>query len=284
MQTSSFSRDRGRFIENQVVECAYVAQVRPYPVFEAGHESQRALFDSRQKTRRSPRGQQRGFVNQEFLQWFPHPPLREFRNPHLATMRAVESSGARPGILDEGQSVPRSIIGARPHQTPPDPRRHRLGHRVTDQRPSQRCAPYGFSGPGPIGAESLQSFRIADIRSDYFTVRQEDRRGRRNSDRRSILQRRNAIRPPTQSTGAFGPVESMGMSIQPSIHLDRHGFVDQQDVRWITIIAGKKKHPLPSLRQKGQRVHDSIGPPVPSRLELRNESSHGAAFIQAQHE
>jgi hypothetical protein len=74
-------------------------QMCPNALLEAGHESQRAFLDPRKKARGSPGRQQGGFVDQEVLKRLALLPLREFRNPHLATMGAVESGSAWPRIL-----------------------------------------------------------------------------------------------------------------------------------------------------------------------------------------
>ena len=115
-------------------------------------------------------------------------------------------------------------------------------------------------------------------------VGHQDRRRRRDADRRAVLQRRHAVRSPAEAADAFGPVEAVGMGVDPRRDLDRLGLVGEEHLGGIERPARQHEDAAAALRQEGERVDGAIGPAPAARLEGLDQPRHRRAAVEPQHE
>src|SRR5690606_27893444 len=83
-----------------------------------------------------------------------------------------------------------------------------------------------------------------------------------------VLERRDGVRRPSQSSCALGPVETMRVRIEPSVNLGWDHVIRQKDVGRVGVQSSNEKDPFPPLRKaKCQSIDYSICPFIAQRFE-----------------
>ena len=144
-------------------------------------------------------------------------PARSSGDRDRLAPRAIEAGGLGPPPVDRKVAVVSASIAARIVELAAQPLRDRNAYRVADQRPSQRQPPDALGRLRPIRLETLEPFRITNVWRDHSAVGQEDGRWRRDSYCGAVLECRDRVDGPSQASGPFSPIETVGTSVQSRV-------------------------------------------------------------------
>ena len=191
----------------------------------------------------------------------------------------------RPRSPVQEWGVVTGVITALRHQAPSNPFGHRHRYGVAHEAPT---APPMLVIPQcrrPPRWKSLKTLKRLYGRGNDPTIRQEDRRGRRDAKSRSDLQRRHRVRSQSVPGAALGPVES---DRTPHIHyrpVSASRVVGEQHVPRVPIDASHDVNSSTPLRNpKGSTVHHTRGPAIPHTFQTRQQVLHCSPLSEVQHE
>ncbi|WP_324427049.1 hypothetical protein [Azohydromonas sp.] len=137
----------------------------------------------------------------------------------------------------------------------------------------------------PIRLESLKLLTRTDPQLQNASIGHEHCRWRGDSNGAAVLQCRNSINGPPQTTETLRPIEAVGPRAKGRLGPFDGYIVDQQNIRRVQHTRRNQKDAFSALRQaKAPAIDNSVGPTIAAPFELGDDGAYRATSVELKHE